>query len=84
MTPSSAILDIDRKVTDAARGDEIPTEYFGYPLAGSLLPWIDTKLENGQSREEWKAMAECNKILGREEPNTDRRNLCAHRCDALS
>ena len=65
-TPSSAILDIDRKVTDALRGDEIPTEYFGYPLAGSLLPWIDTKLENGQSREEWKAMAECNKILGRE------------------
>ena len=65
-TPSSAILDIDRKVTEALRGDEIPTEYFGYPLAGSLLPWIDSRLENGQSREEWKAMAECNKILGRE------------------
>jgi len=65
-TPSSAILDIDRKVTDALRGDGIPTQFFGYPLAGSLLPWIDTKLENGQSREEWKAMAECNKILGRE------------------
>ena len=62
-TPSSAILDIDRKVTDALRGQDIPTQYFGYPLAGSLLPWIDTKLENGQSREEWKAMAECNKIL---------------------
>ena len=65
-TPSSAILDIDRKVTDALRGDKIPIGYFGYPLAGSLLPWIDTGLENGQSREEWKAMAECNKILGRE------------------
>ena len=65
-TPSSAILDIDRKVTDALRGDKIPIGYFGYPLAGSLLPWIDTRLENGQSREEWKAMAECNKILGRE------------------
>ncbi|MBU25595.1 MAG: aspartate-semialdehyde dehydrogenase [Gammaproteobacteria bacterium] len=65
-TPSSAILDIDRKVTDALRGDEIPVEYFGYPLAGSLLPWIDARLENGQSREEWKAMAECNKILDRE------------------
>ena len=64
--PSSAILDIDRKVTEALRGDEMPTEYFGYPLAGSLLPWIDSRLENGQSREEWKAMAECNKILGRE------------------
>ena len=65
-TPSSAILDIDRKVTDALRGDKIPIGYFGYPLAGSLLPWIDKGLENGQSREEWKAMAECNKILGRE------------------
>ena len=65
-TPSSAILDIDRKVTDALRDDAIPTDYFGYPLAGSLLPWIDSRLENGQSREEWKAMAECNKILGRE------------------
>ena len=65
-TPSSAILDIDRKVTDALRNDAIPTDYFGYPLAGSLLPWIDSRLENGQSREEWKAMAECNKILGRE------------------
>ena len=65
-TPTSAILDIDRKVTDALRGDKIPIGYFGYPLAGSLLPWIDTGLENGQSREEWKAMAECNKILGRE------------------
>ena len=65
-TPSSAILDIDREVTEALRGDGIPTKNFGYPLAGSLLPWIDTKLDNGQSREEWKAMAECNKILRRE------------------
>ena len=62
-TPSSAILDIDRQVTEALRSDGMPTDYFGYPLAGSLLPWIDTKLDNGQSREEWKAMAECNKIL---------------------
>ena len=46
------------------RGDEFPTEYFGAPLAGSLLPWIDTQLDNGQSREEWKAQAETNKILG--------------------
>ena len=65
-TPSSAILDIDRQVTEALRGNAIPTQNFGYPLAGSLLPWIDTKLDNGQSREEWKAMAECNKILRRE------------------
>ena len=62
--PASAILEIDRKVASAMRGDEFPTEYFGAPLAGSLLPWIDTQLDNGQSREEWKAQAETNKILG--------------------
>ena len=44
----------------------LPTEHFGVPLAGSLLPWIDKDLGNGQSREEWKAQAEGNKILGRE------------------
>ena len=63
-TPSSAILDIDRKVTDALRSNDLPCEYFGHAIAGSLLPWIDTELENGQSREEWKSMAECNKIMG--------------------
>lgn len=61
--PASAILDIDRRVTDAMRtGLEI--DKFGAPLAGSLLPYIDRQLENGQSREEWKAQAETNKILG--------------------
>jgi aspartate-semialdehyde dehydrogenase len=45
---------------------ELPKENVGYPLAGSLLPWIDKDLGNGQSREEWKAQAEGNKILGRE------------------
>lgn len=64
--PASAILDIDRRVAQTLRDGDLPTENFGYPLAGSLLPWIDTELENGQSREEWKAQAECNKILGRE------------------
>lgn len=63
-TPSSAILDVDRAVTQALRADAMPTDHFGHPLAGSLLPWIDSKLDNGQSREEWKAMAECNKIMG--------------------
>ncbi len=63
--PSSAILDIDRSVTDAMRADGCPTENFGVPLAGSLIPWIDVALENGQSKEEWKAVAETNKILGR-------------------
>ena len=60
--PASAILDIDRKVASAMRND-LSTEYFGAPLAGSLLPYIDSQLENGQSREEWKAEAETNKIL---------------------
>ncbi|WP_261844708.1 aspartate-semialdehyde dehydrogenase [Aliamphritea ceti] len=61
--PASAILDIDRQVADIIRTG-LPTENFGAPLAGSLIPWIDSPLENGQSREEWKAYAETNKILG--------------------
>src|SRR5690554_2313533 len=63
--PASAILDIDRKVAEYQRSDDCPTEHFGVPLAGSLIPWIDSALPNGQSREEWKAQAETNKILGR-------------------
>ncbi|MFZ5956208.1 aspartate-semialdehyde dehydrogenase [Pseudomonas knackmussii] len=63
--PSSAILDIDRKVAEIIRSDALPTEHFGAPLAGSLIPWIDKELPNGQSREEWKGQAETNKILGR-------------------
>ena len=63
--PGSAILDIDRAVTDSIRSSALPKENFGYPLAASLLPWIDKDLGNGQSREEWKGQAETNKILGR-------------------
>jgi aspartate-semialdehyde dehydrogenase len=63
-TPASAILEIDRAVTDMLRSAEFPTAQFGYPLAGSLLPWIDADLGTGQSREEWKATPEANKILG--------------------
>lgn len=63
--PASAILDIDRKVTDAMRGDGFPADHFGVPLAGSLIPFIDTQLDNGMSREEWKAGAETNKVLDR-------------------
>ncbi|MCX7893981.1 MAG: aspartate-semialdehyde dehydrogenase [Burkholderiales bacterium] len=63
--PASAILEIDRRVADALRSDALPKEHFGVPLAGSLIPWIDKDLGNGQSREEWKAEAEGNKILGR-------------------
>lgn len=63
--PASAILDIDRKVAEAICSEALPTEHFGAPLAGSLIPWIDKELPNGQSREEWKGQAETNKILGR-------------------
>lgn len=61
--PASAILDIERKVTAATRSGTLPTDNFGVPLAGSLIPWIDKALDNGQSREEWKGQAETNKIL---------------------
>lgn len=63
--PASAILDIDRKVADFLRSDEFPSQNFGVPLAGSLIPWIDKDLGNGQSKEEWKGGVETNKILGR-------------------
>jgi len=63
--PASAILDIDRKVAEAMRGESFPVDNFGVPLAGSLIPYIDKELPNGQSREEWKGQAETNKILGR-------------------
>lgn len=66
--PSSAILEIDRKITDSLRGDEIPVANFGFPLAGSVLPWIDREVEGGQSREEWKGHVETNKILGSAQP----------------
>jgi aspartate-semialdehyde dehydrogenase len=63
--PASAILDIDREVAGILRDESFPTANFGVPLAGSLIPWIDKDLGNGQSREEWKGQAETNKILGR-------------------
>ena len=63
--PAAAILDIERSVSGTMRSSSLSKEAIGYPLAGSLLPWIDKDLGNGQSREEWKAQAEGNKILGR-------------------
>jgi aspartate-semialdehyde dehydrogenase len=63
--PKSAILEIDRRLIARQRAlsaDE--TAHFGVPLGGSLIPWIDKDLGNGQSKEEWKGMAETNKILG--------------------
>lgn len=65
--PASAILEIDRQVAASMRSDALPVEHFGHALAGSLLPYIDKQLDNGQSKEEWKAQAETNKILGRSE-----------------
>ena len=62
--PASAILEIDRIVADTLRASDFPTANFGVPLAGSLIPWIDKQLDDGQSREEWKGQAETNKILG--------------------
>lgn len=64
--PASNILDIDRQVTQTLR-EGLNTTQFGVPLAGSLIPWIDTQLDSGQSREEWKAQAEANKIMRRED-----------------
>ncbi|MCQ5014410.1 Asd/ArgC dimerization domain-containing protein, partial [Escherichia coli] len=54
---------LERKVTTLTRSGELPVDNFGVPLAGSLIPWIDKQLDNGQSREEWKGQAETNKIL---------------------
>ncbi|MDP8100367.1 aspartate-semialdehyde dehydrogenase [Phocoenobacter atlanticus] len=62
--PASAILDIERKVTARMQQDSFPTENFGAPLGGSLIPWIDALLDNGQTKEEWKGYVETNKILG--------------------
>ncbi|MDD3516739.1 MAG: aspartate-semialdehyde dehydrogenase [Chromatiales bacterium] len=74
--PASAILDIDRKVAEHIRSNDYPTDHFGVPLAGSLIPWIDKQLDNGQSREEWKGQAETNKILGREAEPVPVDGLC--------
>ena len=74
--PSSAILDIDRDVTDILRSETFPVDSWGHPLAGSLLPYIDAELANGQSREEWKNQAETNKILARESNPIPLDGLC--------
>src|SRR5205814_10537125 len=63
--PAASARDIDRTVTEAVRSPGLPKANFEYPLAASLLPWIDSALGSGQSREEWKGRAETNKILDR-------------------
>ncbi len=62
---NSSILDIDKNVSSTIKSKDFPVDNFGVPLAGSLIPWIDKDLNNGQSKEEWKGSAETNKILGR-------------------
>ncbi len=66
--PAASIAELDRTITGTLRDDGFPKEFFGAPLAGSLIPWIDVPLENGQSKEEWKGYAETNKILMKKEP----------------
>lgn len=67
--PASAILEIDKKIAATQRSADFPQQYFGVPLAGSLIPYIDSQLENKQSREEWKGGVETNKILGNNAEN---------------
>lgn len=74
--PATAILEIDRKVADYIRSDQYPLDAWPVPLAGSLIPWIDVPLESGQSKEEWKAQVEANKILGRMERPVPIDGLC--------
>jgi aspartate-semialdehyde dehydrogenase len=74
--PAAAILEIDRKTAEFLRSDAYPKDKWGVPLAGSLIPWIDVPLESGQSKEEWKAQVETNKILGRSENQIPIDGLC--------
>jgi aspartate-semialdehyde dehydrogenase len=74
--PASGILDIDRAVSAALGSAEFPRAQFGVPLAASLIPWIDKDLGTGQSREEWKAGAEANKILGTETHPIPMEGIC--------
>ncbi|MFC1891087.1 aspartate-semialdehyde dehydrogenase [Thermodesulfobacteriota bacterium] len=66
--PASSAIEIDANITRELRSSSFPTEYFGAPLAASLIPWIDVPLESGQTREEWKGNVESNKILQTSEP----------------
>lgn len=74
--PAAAILEIDRKVAEFIRSDDYPLDAWPVPLAGNLIPWIDVALPSGQSKEEWKAQVEANKILGRSENPIPIDGLC--------
>lgn len=85
---SDSILTLDSKVSDFINSESMPTKAFGYPLAGNVLPFIDTEVDNGQSREEWKAQVEANKILGLEPATVAIDGTCVRvgtmRCHAQS
>jgi aspartate-semialdehyde dehydrogenase len=74
--PKTSILDIDLNVSSTLKSKDFPVDNFGVPLAGSLIPWIDKDLNNGQSKEEWKGSAETNKILGRSDHPIVIEGLC--------
>jgi aspartate-semialdehyde dehydrogenase len=74
--PASAILEIDRKVAEYIRSDDYPLDAWPVPLAGNLIPWIDVALPSGQSKEEWKAQVEANKIMGRSDRQIPIDGLC--------
>jgi aspartate-semialdehyde dehydrogenase len=67
-TPSANALEVDRMVIEAQRSGSLPVREFAVPLAGSLIPWIDKDMSGGQTKEEWKGIAETNKILGLDPP----------------
>jgi len=74
--PAAGILEIDKKVTEFMRSSDYPTDAWPVPLAGSLIPWLDVPRETGQSKEEWKAQVEANKILGRSDNQIPIDGLC--------
>jgi aspartate-semialdehyde dehydrogenase len=69
VSASESALEVDRSVTKARRDPALPASELGAPLAASLLPWIDRAMPRGQTREEWKGMAQANKIMGLEPPD---------------
>lgn len=66
--PAATAIEIDELLTKELRGSAFPAQYFGAPLAASLIPWIDSPMDSGQTREEWKGYVETNKILGTSQP----------------
>jgi aspartate-semialdehyde dehydrogenase len=74
--PAASIVDVDRAVSLALADPQFPAAHFGVPLAASLIPWIDKDLGTGQSREEWKAGAESNKIMGTEAAPVPVEGIC--------